>query len=119
MRDSEHEPTSPSEWAARGIFVVCALAILYLALSSTKGLPSTGWDKANHFLAFAALMFIANCGWPRRRTSIVWSLLGYGVAIEALQTFTQARNADWLDVVADAVGIGAAWIALRVLPRAN
>jgi VanZ family protein len=64
----------------------------------------TGWDKANHLLAFAGPMF-AGCaaGWPARRLAA--ALLAYGGAIELLQTRLPPRSGDWADWLADAAGI--------------
>lgn len=73
-------------------------------------MPTTGWDKSNHVLAFAALAFLARKAWPGRSWLVLSSLLAYGAFIELLQAFTPDRYAEWSDLWADGVGllIGAA-----------
>jgi VanZ family protein len=102
------------------------LAITWLALSpAPPRAMSTGWDKANHLLAFGSLAFAAVWAvWPRpaRWGWLVLALLAYGLGIEVAQGLLPPREADWHDVVADALGIAlgllAAWpIARQPSPR--
>ena len=92
----------------RGAFWACALAVLVLALMPpTPRMPSTGWDKSNHLLAFGTLALLGRRAWPRR--AVAWLaglLLAYGGLIEILQSFTPDRSAEWADLLADALGIG-------------
>ncbi|MDP9911799.1 VanZ family protein [Variovorax boronicumulans] len=82
---------------------VCAILVLSLAPSSTP-MPSTGWDKSNHALAFAVLAFLAHKAWPGRMW-LLPSLLAYGALIEILQSFTPDRYAEWSDLWADGFGL--------------
>jgi VanZ family protein len=69
---------------------------------------SSGWDKADHVLAFAAL---ALAGWlghgaTRRGGALVVVLLaGYGGFIELAQMLVPNRSAEWRDLLADLVGV--------------
>ena len=92
--------------AWQALFLLLFAAISYLALSPLppEGL-STGWDKANHALAFAALAFTGRFAWTRRPLPLFMALLAYGAAIELLQTQIPNRDGDWHDLVADAVGL--------------
>jgi VanZ family protein len=102
----------------RALLLALLATITWLALSP-KPPPTadTGWDKANHALAFAALAFSAVWAlWPRPRQWLLWlapALLAYGGFIEIAQSFTPQRQGDWADLLADAVGIAlgllAAW----------
>lgn len=67
-------------------------------------LPLT--DKQLHALAFAAL--VLPLGWlrPRHALWLAPLALGYGGAIELLQPLV-GRSAEWGDLLADAIGIGA------------
>jgi VanZ family protein len=68
----------------------------------------TGWDKANHALAFSTLMLVgcrAFVGARRRELVPSLALLAYGVLIELVQAQIPGRDADWHDVVADTVGL--------------
>lgn len=101
----------------RAVLVLLLAAITWLALSpAPPKTVNTGWDKANHALAFASLAFSAVWAlWqrPRQWPVLVAALLVYGVGIEIAQSFLPPREADWHDVVADGVGIAlgllAAW----------
>lgn len=90
-----------SAWA----FWACIYGILALSLAPPPTpMPTTGWDKSNHVLAFAALAFLAHKAWPKR----VWllpSLLVYGALIEILQSVTPDRYPEWSDLWADGVGL--------------
>lgn len=67
---------------------------------------TTGWDKANHALAFCSMAVAALSGWPRaRRVAVPAVLLGYGVLIELVQAFVPGRSAEAADLAADATGI--------------
>ncbi len=91
-------------WQA--LFTLLFIAISYLALSPAPpaGL-STGWDKANHALAFASLAFSAHFAGARRPVPLFMALLAYGGAIELLQLYVPGRECDWHDLLADGVGI--------------
>lgn len=68
-------------------------------------MPTTGWDKSNHVLAFAALAFLAHKAWPGRIWLLLPGLLAYGALIEILQSFTTDRYAEWSDLWADGLGL--------------
>ena len=93
----------------RTLLALLIATILWLALSPAP--PKTvdsGWDKANHAMAFAALAFTSVWAlWPRPRTWVwlVPALLAFGGAIEIAQTFLPPREGDWADLLADGVGI--------------
>jgi VanZ family protein len=101
--------------AARALLALLVVAIGWLALSPRPPtLFSTGWDKANHLLAFATLAAAASFGWvaARRRVAIAFWLLGYGALIEVLQHWVPGRSSEFADLVADAVGIAfGLWLA--------
>ncbi|MFG6462109.1 VanZ family protein [Roseateles sp. DXS20W] len=101
----------------RALLALLVAVITWLALSpAPPKTMNTGWDKANHALAFGALAFSAVWAlWPspRQWVWLVLALLAYGVGIEIAQGFLPPREADWHDVMADGVGIAlgllAAW----------
>ncbi|ARN23970.1 hypothetical protein A4W93_19640 [Piscinibacter gummiphilus] len=77
---------------------------------------STGWDKLNHALAFCALAFAWRLGFPGggwRWVQLGLALLATGGAIEIVQQFVPGRQADWADLLADAIGaaIGMSMVA--------
>lgn len=89
-----------------GLFWLCLLGVLVLSLlPGTQTLPSTGWDKSNHALAFVALFLLGDAAYPRNAASIALSLLAFGGLIEILQSMTGYRFAEWADLLADGVGL--------------
>lgn len=91
------------------------IAITVLALMPGQEVPvTTSWDKLDHWFAFFTLSLLADHSFPRQpfwRGIAPW-LLGYGIAIELLQWLTPDRDAEIMDVVADAISI-ASYGALR------
>ena len=101
----------------RRAFWMCVAAVLALALATPgRYLPTTGWDKANHALAFGVLAVLGGIAYPGRLARLLVALLAYGALIEVLQSLTPDRSAEWLDLLADAVGLLlAAPLARRLL----
>lgn len=93
----------------RALLLLLLVAILWLALSPVPPKTvDTGWDKANHAMAFAALGFVSVWAWwprPRGWAGLVLALLAFGGAIEIAQTFLPPREGDWWDLLADGAGI--------------
>lgn len=89
------------------LLILASLGILVLALVPSNHTPVTGFsDKFNHVLAFTTLTLLL--GFQRhflKTWQIILVLLGYGVLIEVLQSFTGYRSAEWADVLADFIGI--------------
>jgi VanZ family protein len=103
----------------RWAFWSCALAVLVLALMKpVHHMPTTGWDKANHALAFFVLALLGAAAYPRRWRRVLLWLLAYGALIEVLQGLTGWRDAEWLDLLADGVGLALAWPLVRRLATA-
>lgn len=99
----------------RWLLAIAMLALLTLSLMPASiPAPSTGWDKSNHALGFAALAFLSHWARPARIPVALLGLLGYGALIEVLQSLTPDRLAEWSDLWADGVGlvIGAALAAM-------
>ncbi len=89
------------------LFFIASFAILVLSLLPDQGGIDTGWDKANHFIAFFTLSLLLNRASSTLNARIrnMLTLLGFGMLIEIVQAFTSYRSSDWHDVVADSVGI--------------
>ncbi len=99
----------PRKW--RWLLALTMVAVLVLSLlPQNVPMPSTGWDKSNHLLAFATLGGLGCWSWPGRLRFVLPALLAYGGLIEVLQSFTPDRSAEFEDLLADALGllIGAA-----------
>ncbi len=110
--------------AWRVLLAALTAVVLYLALSPRPPAElSLGWDKLNHAAAFAALAFAGVLSFPSSRRSVwnvVIALLVLGVLIELLQLMVPGRSSEWLDLLGDAVGIGAGVVpALYLLKGAR
>lgn len=96
-------------------FLMCLVAVLTLSLvPTTPETLTTGWDKTNHLLGFAMLAVLGCCSYPGRTLAVLAALLGYGALIEGLQSLTPYRFAEWGDWLADALGLLAGWLLVRV-----
>lgn len=71
-------------------------------------------DKVRHALAFATLIGLGSLSRFRSMPRLAFGLLLLGAAIEVAQGFTATRSAEWGDLAADAIGIGAGWLLLRL-----
>lgn len=93
----------------RALLLLLILTICWLALSPVPPKTAdTGWDKANHALAFAVLAFVGVWAFASRPHQWLWlvlALLAYGGGIEVAQSYLPPREADMADLLADAVGI--------------
>lgn len=74
-------------------------------------------DKVAHFLAFFVLaMWFAGLYQRQRYWRVAIGLLAFGILIEVCQRAVGYRSAEWLDVLADMLGIAAglavAWLGM-------
>ena len=88
-------------------FFGAVFSILVLAIIPNGGGVGTGWDKANHFIAFFTLSLLLNraSSTAHARIRNALSLVAFGMFIEVVQAFISYRSADYHDVIADSVGI--------------
>jgi VanZ family protein len=119
-----HQPKHRLAW--RALLLLMLLVISYLAFRMPpQGDDFAQADKLRHIAAFAALAVVARlCGRPSglNLLIVVGGLLLYGGFIEIVQTTLPHRIGDWVDLVADSLGIllGSSLLAAlqqRVLPR--
>lgn len=91
----------------KAAFWALVLATLWLSLMPAERIPPTlnFWDKAQHALGFAALASFGLMGYARQARSVVLGLMVFGMVIEVLQHLSGWRHGDWLDWVADCVGL--------------
>lgn len=76
-------------------------------------------DKLKHIVAFVVLSFLTDFAFPRSPFAHrkIAALLMLGVFIEVVQYFLPYREASFLDVLADAVGIAGYFLAQPLLQR--
>lgn len=100
----------------RQAFWAAAAAVLALSLAPTGAeLPSTGWDKSNHFVGFVALAVLGLKGYRGHGARLFAGLLLFGGLIEWLQSLTGYRLGEWGDWIADGVGALAGFGLHRLL----
>lgn len=100
----------------RGLFVLALIGAFWLALRPAPDLIQiVSWqDKIEHAALFAGLLVLGSLGWQDRLFRLVIGLLCYGAAMEVAQSFTAHRVGDVWDWLADAAGLLAAGLALRL-----
>ena len=99
-------------WLAAGCAIVAA--IVWLSVTpAPPDLEVTQGDKIGHLLAYAVVMF-----WfaqlhaaVRIRVAYAIAFVALGVALEFVQGALGYRSFEAWDMVADAAGVGAGWLA--------
>lgn len=105
---------------ARWAFAACLVVVMVFALMPPHIVePPMAWDKLNHAMTFAVLAMMGCSVYPGRKVQVLFGLLAYGVLIELLQSLTDYRTAEALDVLADGVGILVGWTLTYLLSRAR
>lgn len=104
-----------------------AAALVYLSLNPDVKAPSgaLGWDKLNHFAAYAVLAVLlirALLAWRAvtiRLLAVVWaSCVAYGALIEGLQwLMALGRTWEWGDMLANALGALVMCVVFRLALR--
>ena len=100
-----------------------AASIALLSLAANVNVPSgvLGWDKFNHFAAYALLALLlirtlqARRHPPARLLVVSWLIcIGYGLLLEGLQWFMEAgRRGEAGDLLANALGALATCVVFR------
>lgn len=91
----------------RLLFWALVVLTVVMSLMPVEHLPREArfWDKAQHALGFAALAFLGLQVGASRPLRALWALAVLGLCIEGAQAFTGWRQGDWLDWLADLVGL--------------
>ena len=89
----------------------------FLTPSPHSGIDVPYLDKIAHFGIFGILTSLAYFSYKinTKLQILLWTI--YGVAIEFLQGLTPARSAEFLDFVADMLGVLAALLVIHWLNR--
>ncbi len=100
----------PAQYSKQIIFLFWAALIgsYILAILPQDVAPKIGnlSDKSLHFIAFAVLSLLLNSSYRMAWWKSIVYLVFYACFIEFSQYFTPNRCAEFLDVVADIIGIG-------------
>lgn len=103
----------------RWVLGVGTVFALVLALLPARDIPlPTGLlvrDKVLHAAVFVGIGGVARLAfWPSSWVVGAAYAVGLGALIEVLQYFVPYRSAEWLDLLADGVGVGLALVVLRL-----
>lgn len=106
---AEPAPSWSAAWRAAGWAGVAAVAVLSLAPVPPEAVQAAGGDKLVHFAGYALLgaWFGQLPDHRARPWRLLAGLLALGLGLEALQGIVPWREADALDVLANAAGAAA------------
>lgn len=105
--------------AFKAAFWISLAALTFASLVPVALLPPQAlnvWDKAQHALGFAWLAAWGLLAYPKNGLVVAVGLVLWGGAIELMQAATGWRYGEWIDWLADAIGVAAAWALWRGLP---
>jgi VanZ family protein len=103
----------------RAAFWCSAIVLTIASLVPVDVLPpqaATIWDKGQHAFGFGWLALLGLLAYRHRPWTMIVALLVYGGVIELLQAATGWRYGEWLDFLADGIGVmigTAIWLAVR------
>lgn len=97
------------QWRIAGVFMligVLVLTLMPMVLMDVRMRHLASYDKLAHCIAFLILAVWFSGQYSRRSyVKVAFGLLAFGALIEGCQYLTTYRSAEWLDLLADAVGI--------------
>jgi VanZ family protein len=100
------------------IWFVSTLIGLGLPGAALPDTPTDHFDKVAHLAIFTVGTALALLGWPEHRARVLLLMLLFAPLSEVWQAvLPTGRQADVLDVVANAVGIGVGWGLARLAWR--
>jgi hypothetical protein len=94
----------PVAWQAIGWGMVCLVVYLTLTPKPPVVPGFLGWDKAQHFVAYAGLMWWYRQAFSKHLGWIVFMVV-LGVGLECIQGLTDYRFFDYYDMVANTIGV--------------
>lgn len=99
------------------LFVITCLGTFGLSLVPGNVLPKDlPWDKALHFVGYAGLAFLARMGSKKHPSwQIVIGCISFSLLIEFLQQFIPNRGFEWLDLMANTLGVLAGALLGKVM----
>lgn len=102
----------------RALLALVTVGVLYLSLTPSPPSDGLGWDKLNHAGAMALITMIAYLAARSASRPVLFGglyAMSLGIAVEVLQGMcTTARSAEWLDLLADLIGVVIAVLVLKI-----
>jgi VanZ family protein len=101
-------------WLYTGHGLLVGLIFFSLAPSTPSPVQVLG-DKLAHLLVYAMLMtwYAQILARPRQQALAAAGLVTLGLLLELLQGLGGVRQLDWVDAVANTVGVALGWLAAR------
>jgi VanZ family protein len=110
------DPVTRKRWARIRIiaFWWFAAVIVTASLMPAAHIPETGLsDKAGHVLAYAILAVLGLYAYPRYVHLVLAGVFIMGLAVEVSQEFTPTRGFEWLDILANGLGLLLGFVGWR------
>jgi VanZ family protein len=107
---------------SRLVFGISLTALTVASLTPIDQLPPqvmNVWDKAQHALGFGWLALWGLLAFPQHAKHVAIALLLWGGVIELLQIATGWRYGEWLDWMADGIGILLIYLPFQLWRRAK
>lgn len=95
-------------WQAIGWLMVVAVIVLTL-MPQPPQISVVTWDKAQHFLAYAGLMFWFRQAFAARARWVIF-LIALGVVQEFIQGWSGHRHFEYVDMLANTVGVSCGFL---------
>lgn len=103
-------------WWLAGAWLIVATLVIGSLLPGPVAETVSVWDKGEHFFGYFVLsLWLVGLVPPRRYMVAAALAIGLGAGIEVAQgVLTTTRQMDGYDVLANAIGVSAAWLAARL-----
>ena len=106
----------PRFWQTLAWTLLLTVAVLTLMPRPPRVdlIPLLSWDKAQHFIAYAVLMWTFLQAWEGRHT-LRWAVLLVlaGIGLELLQGAMGVRFLEYFDMFANSVGVALGYLVWR------
>lgn len=114
MRPLSLQPIRTVFWCSATVLTVASLVPVDLLPQQA----ATIWDKGQHAFGFGWLTLVGLLAYRHKPWTVIIALLVYGGVIELLQAATGWRHGEWLDLLADGIGVligTALWLVVQRL----
>lgn len=94
-------------WARIAFWVAVIVSYIFAIIPAPAAPDPTGWDKANHMLAFLTMAVLARPAYPRARIAVLSAgLVAFGALIEITQMIPSlGRDAELADWIVDSAAV--------------
>lgn len=107
-------------WYRSSVAIGCTVVIGVMTLVPKERMPNPsagGIPEPDHIVAYVFLMIFCLLAWGKRLPPILIAIgvIGYGCITEFLQYGIPGRDPEWLDVVANSIGVLLGWVLMMAL----